>query len=276
MLKNVETVLEKPILYKKTEGEFWNDEHISMQMLKAHLNPEFDGASRKHAFIEESVAWITKLVSPIDYPLLCDIGCGPGIYAEKFARQGYYVTGIDFSKRSIDYAKNSALKQGLDIAYLYQNYLNMELNTAFDFATMIYCDYGALSTDDRKTLMQNVYSHLKSGGKFLLDVFSTEKYNSFLQTRTWEVCNNRRFWSNEKYVAFYGNYKYAPNVTLEQASIIKDSGVFQYYIWNTYFTKETLISEAQEVGFKFRGVWADVAGSVYSDKAFTLAMLFEK
>ena len=102
MLKSVETVLEKPILYKKTEGEFWNDEHISMQMLKAHLNPEFDGASRKHAFIEESVAWITELVSPIDYPLLFDIGCGPGIYAEKFARQGYYVTGIDFSKRSID------------------------------------------------------------------------------------------------------------------------------------------------------------------------------
>lgn len=58
MLKNIETVLEKPILYKKTEGEFWNDEHISMQMLKAHLNPEFDGASRKHTFIEESVAYL--------------------------------------------------------------------------------------------------------------------------------------------------------------------------------------------------------------------------
>ncbi len=36
MLKSVETVLEKPLLYKKTEGEFWNDEHISKQMLKAH------------------------------------------------------------------------------------------------------------------------------------------------------------------------------------------------------------------------------------------------
>ncbi len=77
-------------------------------------------------------------------------------------------------------------------------------------------------------------------------------------------------------MAFYGNYKYSPNVTLEQTSIIKDSGVFQYYIWNTCFTKETLISEAQEAGFKLRGVWADVAGSVYSDKTFTLAMLFEK
>ncbi len=276
MLKNVEMVLEKPPLYKKTEGEFWNDEHISMQMLKAHLNPESEGASRKHAFIEKSAAWITELVSPIDYPLLLDIGCGPGLYAEKFARQGYRVTGIDFSGRSIDYAKNAALKQGLDIAYLYQNYLNMELNKTFDFATMIYCDYGALSTADRKVLMRNVYSHLKSDGKFLLDVFSAERYHSFPQTQTWEVCSNGGFWSNEKYIAFYGNYKYAPNVTLEQASIIKDSGVFRYYIWNTYFTKETLISEAQEAGFRFCGVWADVAGSVYSDKASTFAMLFEK
>ena len=39
--------------------EFWNDEYISEQMLKAHLDPEFDGASRKLDFIEKSVAWIT-------------------------------------------------------------------------------------------------------------------------------------------------------------------------------------------------------------------------
>ena len=36
MLKYVETVLEKPLLYKKTEGGFGDDEHISMQMLEAH------------------------------------------------------------------------------------------------------------------------------------------------------------------------------------------------------------------------------------------------
>lgn len=89
-------------------------------MLKAHLNPEFEGASRKLTFIEESVAWIKDIVSPMKYPLLLDVGCGPGIYAERFAASGYQVTGIDFSARSIDYARSSALKKGLDITYHYQ------------------------------------------------------------------------------------------------------------------------------------------------------------
>lgn len=56
----------------------------------------------------------------------------------------------------------------------------MELNQVFDFATMIYCDYGALSEADRQTIMKKVFNHLKSGGKFLLDVFGMVKYNSCL------------------------------------------------------------------------------------------------
>lgn len=55
-------------------------------MLKPYLNPDFDGANRKHAFIEKSVAWITELVSTMDYPLFFDIGCGSGIDTEKFTR----------------------------------------------------------------------------------------------------------------------------------------------------------------------------------------------
>lgn len=116
--------------------------------------PNYERASRKLEFIEKSVDWIKEIIPPSSYPLLLDIGCGPGIYAERFFKMGYQVTGIDFSKRSIDYAQNSARKQGLDITYLYQNYLNMDLDKTFDFATMIYCDYGALSAADRKIVMK--------------------------------------------------------------------------------------------------------------------------
>ena len=38
MLNKIFQSLEKPLLYQKTEGEFWNDKHISKQMLKAHLD----------------------------------------------------------------------------------------------------------------------------------------------------------------------------------------------------------------------------------------------
>ena len=116
MNSNIIIALERPPVYTKSKGEFWNDEHISKQMLKAHLNPEFDGASRKLDFIEKSVSWIVELVSPSSYPFLLDVGCGPGIYAEKFTQMGFHVTGIDFSNRSINYANQSALKKKLEIS----------------------------------------------------------------------------------------------------------------------------------------------------------------
>ncbi|WP_330578150.1 hypothetical protein [[Clostridium] symbiosum] len=82
------TSLRKPPIYTKSMVEFWNDEYISEQMLKAHLDPEFDGASRKSDFIEKSVAWITEQIPPADYPLLLDIGCGPGIMLKCLPKRG--------------------------------------------------------------------------------------------------------------------------------------------------------------------------------------------
>lgn len=276
MYNDISKILEKPPLYKKTEVAFWNDKHISKQMLKAHLDPEFEGASRKLKFIEKSVEWIIEIVPPSSYPSLLDIGCGPGIYAEKFEKNHYQVTGIDFSKRSIDYARNSAIKQGMDINYLYENYLDIELNKTFDFSVMIYCDYGALSKNDRRIIMEKIYHHLKPGGKFLLDVFSMAKYESFQEKQTWEICQNGGFWRETKYISLNGCYKYLNNVTLEQISIISESETATYYLWNTCFTKETLINEAHEAGFKVCEVFGDVTGNTYHKDNLTIAILLEK
>lgn len=86
MYKNLCSILEKPLLYTKTEIPFWDDEHISGEMLKAHLDPDFEGASRKLPFIEKSVRWIGELAPAGDYRRLIDFGCGPGLYGERFAQ----------------------------------------------------------------------------------------------------------------------------------------------------------------------------------------------
>lgn len=276
MLERLHMALEKPLLYAKSESAFWNDEYISKQMLKAHLNPDFEGASRKLDFIEKSVAWISEIVNPIRYPMLLDIGCGPGIYAERFAKEGYGVTGIDFSKRSINYAQESALRQGLNITYLFQDYLEMDLENCFDFATMIYCDYGALSKSDRQVILRNVYQNLKSGGKFLFDVFGTAKYNAFTEGQTWKICNGNGFWHEGSYLEMSGSYKYGDYVTLEQTAIILENEINTYYIWNTCFSKEVLIAEVEEAGFKVCDIFGDMAGSPYSKDSFTIAIFVEK
>ncbi len=270
------TSLRKPPIYTKSMVEFWNDEYISEQMLKAHLDPEFDGASRKSDFIEKSVAWITEQIPPADYPLLLDIGCGPGIYAELFTKKGYQVTGVDFSKRSIDYAQQSAFSKKLNISYVYQNYLEMDLSKSFDFCTMIYCDYGALSTKDRQVIMKKIYHHLKPGGKLLLDVFSMTKFYDFQEQQVWEVCPDGGFWRSDEYMVLSGFYKYLDNVTLDLISIISKKEITPYYLWNTYFSKETLIQEAESIGFKMCGLFGDVAGRIYQPESDTIAVILEK
>lgn len=276
MFENLTESLGIPSLYEKTKVPFWDDEHISKQMLKAHLDPNFEGASRTLNFIENSVDWISKIISPEKYKKLFDIGCGPGIYAERFEIAGYQVTGIDFSKRSIDYAIESSKRKCLDIDYVYQDYLEMSIDKKFDVATMIYCDYGALSENDRIMLMKKIYYHLRPGGKFLLDVFSIVKYNSFEEKRTWQAHSFGGFWSKDEYVELNQYCKYKEFVTLEQTNIISKKGNKVYYIWNTYFTKESLIKEAEEAGFKICEVFGDIAGKLYCNNSSTIAILLEK
>ena len=276
MFKRISEMLAHPMIFQEMKVPFWNDAYISKQMLKAHLDPDFNGASRKHPFIESSVAWIKEMVPPQDYCALLDLGCGPGLYAERFAKAGFQVTGVDFSERSIEYARDSARRSGLGIQYIYHDYLDLELNRCFDFITMIYCDYGALPERKRHTVMQSMYHHLKPGGKVLLDIFSMKKYEAFREEDTWELNPDGGFWREQGYVVLNRFRKFTEDVTLEQVAVISEQDTAVYYLWNQYFTRETLEREAVQCGFRVSGVYGDVAGKTYDGTGDTIAVLLEK
>ncbi len=126
--------------------------------------------------MDRSVDWIAGLLPPAQFLRLLDLGCGPGLYAQRFCRHGYRVTGVDLSERSLDYARQSARKSGLAIDYVRQNYLDLDVPGSFDVAVMIYCDYGVLSEANRKRLLANVRKALRPGGCLLLDVFTPKQY----------------------------------------------------------------------------------------------------
>lgn len=268
--------LEHPRLYQRSGEKFWDDPHLSKSMLKAHLDPDYAGASRPLRFIEQSVAWVTERVPPQQYRHLLDAGCGPGLYAERFCSAGYQVTGIDYSKRSIAYAKTSARAQGLEIAYLYQNYLEMQFEATFEAAVLIYCDYGALSPEERAVLLRNLYRALKSGGKLLLDVFTMAKYDAFQEDNVWENCPNGGFWSAAGYLALHARRRYSACVTLEQIAVVLEEQVKSYNLWNSYFTPESLCEELRAVGFEAFELYGDVAGAPWAAECPTLAVLAQK
>lgn len=184
MFNELKKYTTKPKLYAPSTNNFWDDEHISKGMLEAHLNPNWHAATRKPEFLDKSVNWISKIAPSSQYKFLLDLGCGPGLYAERFNSARYSVTGVDFSKRSIAYTKEQTLLNKSNIEYHYQNYLTIDYIEQFDVITLIYCDYPALSITDRLILLRKVYQALRPNGKFIFDVFTPLMRKD--ESRSWQ------------------------------------------------------------------------------------------
>ena len=142
---------QKPAPFTPGEALFWNDPHISTQMLKVHLDPNVDAASRRPETIDRSIQWLIKMLGLKTGASILDLGCGPGLYASRFARAGLQVTGMDYSRNSIDYASQYASENNVNVTYRYQNYLELADENQYDAAFLIYGDFCPLNTEQRST-----------------------------------------------------------------------------------------------------------------------------
>lgn len=276
MFNELKKYTTKPQLNSPSTNKFWDDEHISKGMLEAHLNPNWDAASRKPEFLDKSVNWISEIAPSSQYKLLLDLGCGPGLYAERFSSAGYSVTGVDFSKRSIAYAKEQTLLNKSNIEYRYQNYLTIDYVEQFDVITLIYCDYSVLSITDRLNLLKKVYQALKPKGKFIFDVFTPIMRKT--ESRSWQYNEGGGFWSEKPHICLESVYQYddEDRTELRQCIVLTEETVNCYNIWDHFFTKESLLSEIQTAGFNTYEFYGDVAGKEFSDTGEIICGVFTK
>ena len=128
MFEKMEKINARPKPFEfYTADELWTDKHTSKMMLSYHLNADIDVSSRNAGFISRSVDWITAQFKISAETKIADFGCGPGLYTTKLAQKQAKVTGIDFSKRSIQYARQTAQQNGLSIRYENRNYLDYNI-----------------------------------------------------------------------------------------------------------------------------------------------------
>lgn len=203
----------KPEAYSCYTAEaIWNDSYISSKMLELHLSKDEAAASRPKDFLERSIKWMINRFNINSNTKLCDFGCGPGLYTTPLAKAGAQVTGIDFSERSINYARETATQENLYIEYINDNYLNYNEAKKFDLITMIYCDFTALSDKQRQQLLSIFHNICADDGYILLDVYSLKHYENKVETSLITQTSNENIWSNfwspEPYYAITNIYKY--------------------------------------------------------------------
>lgn len=243
-------------------------------MLQHHLIPDDDLASRTHAFIDASVAWLRERLGLGAGSRVLDLGCGPGLYAHRLARAGVEVLGIDVSRRSLEHARTVAEREGLPARFRRGSYLEVDLGSGHDAAILIYEDYCALAPAQRHVLLERGREALGPGGRLVLDVTAAPRFGAFTDGSVTAPDLGAGFWSADPYVGTRETWTYPDlRLVLERYLITTDTGTRGLWNWMHCLTPEEVGAELAAAGLVLEELLGDVAGAPYDPASETFAVI---
>lgn len=158
-----------PAPWEEGDNIPWNDPEFSRRMLREHLAQEHDAASRRSPKIDRHVAWIHGELLRRSPTRILDLGCGPGLYASRFASLGHECVGVDYSPASIDYARKLAREGGLRCTYTLGDIRTADLGSGYGLAMLIYGEFNVFRPADAARILERVRGALDDGGLMLLE-----------------------------------------------------------------------------------------------------------
>lgn len=263
----------RPVPYEPGE-ELWNDRHISKKMLEAHLSPNTDAASYQPSKIRAICDYLPSIMK-LKENFLVDLGCGPGFYSVLLAQKGFNVTGIDRSENSVRYAEEHH-NEG-KASYICGSYLNPLGKEKYNAALMVSQDYGVLSPENRKLLLENIYTALKPNGYFAFDVSSLSafKERSASYAPKW-YASEAGFWRPHKYFVLEKTFFYPGIPALCDLYSVLDSEMKIYRVWQSFFSPDSIQAELESGGFRTEAILSNLWGDQYTNASQTIGIICSK
>ena len=106
-----------------------------------------------------------------------DIGCGGGWFTRAFQKAGFAMTGMDISPEMLDFAQETAFKEGARSEYLLGDITKFKSPKKYDFATAINDCINYIPKNKLDSAFKCVKGALTKGGVFLFDISSPRKFN---------------------------------------------------------------------------------------------------
>jgi len=274
-LQALKKCIDKPPIFQKGNAKFWDDQYISEQMLKLHLNPEIESASKTMETIKEETRFIIEQTAMSDKKTVLDLGCGPGLYVKEFAKTGAKVIGLDISHRAIDYANATIKPDYENTAFYHMNYLDMEFKGSFDVATLIFYDFCALDPGEQSKLLVKVHEALGDHGVFIFDVVSQYKKPSAATSIT--VCEGG-FWSPDPYLEILEVFLYEdPKTEGLQYTIISEDGTSRIIrIYHRLFGLAEITRLLNCHHFRVEKIYENLKGEKLKENAETYGIIARK
>ncbi len=120
-------------------------------------------------YLARPLAFYLSLAEEFGSPIL-DIACGTGLYALPMVQHGFEVTGIDFAKPMLEYARQKALVQNLKVEFIDADARDFSLGKKFRFAFMTGNAFQMfLTRADQDNLLNSIKRHLAPDGAFAFE-----------------------------------------------------------------------------------------------------------
>ncbi len=275
LLDTLQRLQSQPPLFERGELKFWDDPHISKCMLETHLNADTDLASRRPETIDRTVKHLFSSGTLQPGMRVLDLGCGPGLYAERFSKAGCLVTGLDLSEGSLTYAREHAKEQGLDIEYRCMNFLEMDYSDTFDAALQIYGEVNTFSDEARQKLFSLIHKALKKKGKFIFDISTRVHRMKYGCKDGWYVSDGG-FFSPRRHMVLERGFDYPEqSVWLDQYIVAEQQECKVYRNWFHDFTLDGITEVLRKAGFSVKSVWNELTGVPYQEGGEWIAIAAE-
>ena len=263
----------KPSLFEPGEPYFWDDPHISKGMLEAHLTPDNDLASRKHASIDKEVEHLVSSGILKAGDRILDLGCGPGLYSIRLAERGMKVTGVDISERSLNFAIAQSKEKDLDTEFRLINFFDIDYTEEFDAVIQTHAEMNTFPDEKRDKLLALLHQALKPGGLFIFDVTTRETRMKYGEKNGWHVSDGG-FWRPDRHLILTQGYDYPEdNVWLDQYIIIDSDNVKVYNNWFHDYDLQTIRQILQKAGFEVVHAWNDLTGTPHQEGGDWIALV---
>ena len=122
------------------------------------------------------VSYIMKYMTNLDDASVVDLGCGVGRHAIELAKRNIKVTGVDFSKRHIEYAREQVKARGIiGCDFICDDVRTFESNQLYDVAICLFDVIGSFpNEEDNISIIRKAHDIICEGGLLILSVMNME------------------------------------------------------------------------------------------------------
>ena len=148
----------------------WDDPEFSRRMLKEHLDPGHDAASRRPRLIEHHVSWLHESILNRTPSRVLDLGCGPGMYLVRLAKLGHTVTGIDISPASLEHARSLSTAAEVACELIQGDFRYVAFPKKYELVMQIYGELNVFRRDQARQIVEKCAEALEPGGQLIFEV----------------------------------------------------------------------------------------------------------